>query len=41
MVRRLEELNLRFPGRYEPAPILVRMARAGERFYPVEGKPVG
>jgi len=41
VVKRLEELNGRFPGRYEPAPILARMARANERFYPAEGKPVG
>ena len=41
VVSRLEELNARFPGRYEPAPILVRMGRAGDRFYPSEGKPVG
>jgi len=41
VVKRLEELNGRFPGRYEPAPILVRMARAGDRFYPAQGKPVG
>jgi 3-hydroxyacyl-CoA dehydrogenase/enoyl-CoA hydratase/3-hydroxybutyryl-CoA epimerase len=41
IVKRLEALNASFPGRYEPAPILVRMARAGERFYPAAGKPVG
>jgi 3-hydroxyacyl-CoA dehydrogenase/enoyl-CoA hydratase/3-hydroxybutyryl-CoA epimerase len=40
VVRRLEDLNSRFPGRYEPAPILVRMARAGDKFYPATGKRV-
>jgi len=39
VVRRLEALNARLPGRYEPAPILARMAAAGERFYPATGKP--
>jgi 3-hydroxyacyl-CoA dehydrogenase/enoyl-CoA hydratase/3-hydroxybutyryl-CoA epimerase len=39
VVKRLEALNARFPGRYEPAPILVRMAEANERFHPAEGKP--
>ena len=36
VVRRLEALNARFPGRYEPAPILTRMAAAGERFHPAD-----
>ena len=40
VVRRLEVLNARFAGRYEPAGILVRMAQGGERFYPAAGKPV-
>jgi 3-hydroxyacyl-CoA dehydrogenase / enoyl-CoA hydratase / 3-hydroxybutyryl-CoA epimerase len=40
VVRQLEELNARFAPRYQPAEILVRMARSGERFYPAEGKPV-
>ena len=34
VVKQLEELNDRFPGRYEPAELLVSMARRGERFYP-------
>jgi len=33
LVKRLEDLNDRFPGRFEPAEILVSMARRGERFY--------
>ncbi|HEX2780389.1 MAG TPA: fatty acid oxidation complex subunit alpha FadJ [Gemmatimonadaceae bacterium] len=40
VVRRLETLNARLAGRYEPAPILVRMAAHGERFYAATGKPV-
>jgi 3-hydroxyacyl-CoA dehydrogenase/enoyl-CoA hydratase/3-hydroxybutyryl-CoA epimerase len=40
VVRRLEALNERFAPRFEPAEILVRMARQGERFYPREGKVV-
>jgi 3-hydroxyacyl-CoA dehydrogenase/enoyl-CoA hydratase/3-hydroxybutyryl-CoA epimerase len=40
VVKRLADLNSRFPGRFEPAPILVQMAEANERFYPAEGKPV-
>lgn len=34
VVRQLEELNDRFPGRYSPAEILVSMARRKERFHP-------
>ncbi len=34
LVKKLEELNDRFPGRFEPAEVLVSMARRGERFYP-------
>ena len=34
LVKRLEDLNDRFPGRFEPAEILVSMARRGDRFYP-------
>jgi 3-hydroxyacyl-CoA dehydrogenase / enoyl-CoA hydratase / 3-hydroxybutyryl-CoA epimerase len=33
LVKKLQELNDRFPGRFEPAEILVSMARRGERFY--------
>ncbi len=34
IVRQLEELNDRFPGRYAPAESLVAMARRNERFHP-------
>jgi len=34
VVRQLEQLNDRFPGRFEPAELLTMMARRGERFYP-------
>ena len=34
VVRQLEDLNDRFPGRFEPAELLVSMVRRGERFYP-------
>lgn len=34
VVKQLEELNDRFPGRFAPAELLVSMARRGERFYP-------
>ncbi len=34
VVKRLEDLNDRFPGRFEPAELLVSMARRGEKFYP-------
>jgi 3-hydroxyacyl-CoA dehydrogenase/enoyl-CoA hydratase/3-hydroxybutyryl-CoA epimerase len=34
LVKRLEDLNDRFPGRFEPAEVLVSMARRGDRFYP-------
>ena len=40
VVRRLELLNERHAPRFEPAEILRRMARQGERFYPKEGKVV-
>ena len=40
VVRQLEELNARFAPRFEPAEMLVRMARSGERFYPRGSKPV-
>ena len=39
IVRRLEELNGRFPPRFEPCDVLLDMARTGKRFYPVAGKP--
>jgi 3-hydroxyacyl-CoA dehydrogenase / enoyl-CoA hydratase / 3-hydroxybutyryl-CoA epimerase len=34
LVQQLEELNERFPGRFQPAELLVSMARRSERFYP-------
>jgi len=34
LVEQLDELNDRFPGRFEPAPILVQMARARTTFHP-------
>jgi 3-hydroxyacyl-CoA dehydrogenase/enoyl-CoA hydratase/3-hydroxybutyryl-CoA epimerase len=40
LVRRLEALNARFPGRYEPAALLRDMAKTGATFYPQTGKPV-
>ncbi len=33
VVKQLEELNRRFPGRYEPAALLRAKAASGERFY--------
>jgi 3-hydroxyacyl-CoA dehydrogenase/enoyl-CoA hydratase/3-hydroxybutyryl-CoA epimerase len=34
IVRQLEELNGRFPGRFEPAEVLSKMARRDQKFYP-------
>lgn len=34
VVRQLEELNDRFPGRFAPADLLVGMARRNDRFHP-------
>jgi 3-hydroxyacyl-CoA dehydrogenase/enoyl-CoA hydratase/3-hydroxybutyryl-CoA epimerase len=36
VVQRLEDLNARFPGRYEPAELLLEMARRRQVFYPGE-----
>jgi 3-hydroxyacyl-CoA dehydrogenase/enoyl-CoA hydratase/3-hydroxybutyryl-CoA epimerase len=36
VVQRLEDLNARFPGRYEPAELLLEMARRNQSFYPDE-----
>ena len=36
VVQRLEDLNARFPGRYEPAEMLLDMARRNQSFYPDE-----
>ena len=40
VVDALEDLSARFAPRFVPCDLLVAMARRGERFYPVEGKPV-
>jgi len=40
VVRRLEDLHGRYASRFRPAELLVDMARARQRFYPAEGKPV-
>ena len=40
LVWRLEALNVRFPGRYEPAKRLREMEASGATFYPKTGKPV-
>jgi 3-hydroxyacyl-CoA dehydrogenase/enoyl-CoA hydratase/3-hydroxybutyryl-CoA epimerase len=36
VVQRLEDLNTRFPGRFEPAELLLEMARRRQVFYPDE-----
>ena len=36
VVQRLEDLNARFPGRFEPADLLIEMARRRQVFYPDE-----
>jgi len=40
VVRRLDALDARFPGRYTPATRLREMAVLRERFYPSTGKPL-
>jgi 3-hydroxyacyl-CoA dehydrogenase/enoyl-CoA hydratase/3-hydroxybutyryl-CoA epimerase len=40
VVRELDALYGRFAPRFEPAELLVAMARARRRFYPAEGRPV-
>lgn len=40
VVKQLEALNAKHPGRFAPARMLVEMARDGKRFYPAAGKPV-
>jgi 3-hydroxyacyl-CoA dehydrogenase/enoyl-CoA hydratase/3-hydroxybutyryl-CoA epimerase len=39
VVRRLEALDERFPGRFAPAAMLREVARTGGRFYRATGKP--
>ena len=34
LLQQLDELNVRFAGRFEAAPILLQMARANSKFYP-------
>jgi 3-hydroxyacyl-CoA dehydrogenase/enoyl-CoA hydratase/3-hydroxybutyryl-CoA epimerase len=36
VVQRLEDLNARFPGRFEPAELLLEMARRNQSFYSSE-----
>ena len=36
VVQRLEDLNARFPGRFEPAELLLDMARRNQSFYEYE-----
>jgi 3-hydroxyacyl-CoA dehydrogenase/enoyl-CoA hydratase/3-hydroxybutyryl-CoA epimerase len=40
IVDELQALNDRFPGRFEPAQLLVEHARAHKRFYPSSGPPL-
>ncbi|MEP6619519.1 MAG: fatty acid oxidation complex subunit alpha FadJ [bacterium] len=40
VVRELEDLNGRFPGRFAPAALLVEYARGRRRFYPAQGNPL-
>jgi 3-hydroxyacyl-CoA dehydrogenase/enoyl-CoA hydratase/3-hydroxybutyryl-CoA epimerase len=40
IVDELQALNDRFPGRFEPAGVLVEHARARKRFYPAHGHPL-
>lgn len=41
LVRRLDALNAKYPGRFEPCARLRAMAASGATFYPKTGKPVG
>ena len=34
LLQQLDDLNVRFPGRFDAAPILLQMARSNSRFYP-------
>ena len=40
IVEQLEALDIRFPGRFSPAGVLVEQARAHRRFYPASGQPL-
>jgi 3-hydroxyacyl-CoA dehydrogenase / enoyl-CoA hydratase / 3-hydroxybutyryl-CoA epimerase len=39
IVRQLQELNVRYPTRFEPSAVLLDMARSGARFYPEGSRP--
>lgn len=40
IVEQLEALDVRFPGRFSPAGVLVEQARLHGRFYPAHGQPL-
>jgi 3-hydroxyacyl-CoA dehydrogenase / enoyl-CoA hydratase / 3-hydroxybutyryl-CoA epimerase len=40
ILEQLELLDVRFPGRFSPAGVLVELARARGRFYPAKGQPL-
>jgi hypothetical protein len=40
IVDQLEALDVRFPGRFTPAGVLVEQARSHGRFYPASGHPL-
>jgi 3-hydroxyacyl-CoA dehydrogenase / enoyl-CoA hydratase / 3-hydroxybutyryl-CoA epimerase len=40
VVKQLEALNAKFPGRFAAAGVLKQMAASGTTFYPTTGKPV-
>jgi 3-hydroxyacyl-CoA dehydrogenase/enoyl-CoA hydratase/3-hydroxybutyryl-CoA epimerase len=40
VVKQLEALDAKQPGRFKPCALLVEMAKAGRSFYPLTGKPV-
>ncbi len=40
ILSQLDTLDGRFPERFKPASLIVEMARARQRFYPAEGRPV-
>lgn len=39
LVQQLDELNMRFPGRFQPAELLSDMARRAAKFYPAGARP--
>jgi 3-hydroxyacyl-CoA dehydrogenase/enoyl-CoA hydratase/3-hydroxybutyryl-CoA epimerase len=39
LVQQLDELNVRFPGRFQPAELLQRLARSGAKFHPTGSRP--